>query len=302
MKKIKYIFAAILAMFFWSSSFAWVKIAFEYYNPLTIIVLRLLLAALFTKLLLFVLKKDEKIKKEHRKTILLMAFFEPFCYFLGETFGMQYVSATLGAIIVSTIPLITPIFSKIFLKETMTKFGVFGLLISFIGVMLIVTNDFSGSNSILGIGLMLFAVMSGIGYGVLLKKMSLNYSSIILVNKQSFYGFLYFLPLFFIFDFKKFVTINPDIRIIFIISALSLFGSVLAFIFFTIATRNIGLNNANLFVNLIPVFAAIVSYFLINEKFTTQKIYGIIIVVAGLFVSQINYRKRMLFSDYAVGD
>ena len=38
----------------------------------------------------------------------------------------------------------------------------------------------------------------------------------------------------------------------------------------------------NVFVNLIPVFTAILSYFIIHEKFGLTKIAGILVVVAGL--------------------
>jgi len=34
-----------------------------------------------------------------------MAFFEPFLYFIGESFGLVYISSTIAAVIVATIPL-----------------------------------------------------------------------------------------------------------------------------------------------------------------------------------------------------
>ena len=48
---------------------------------------------------------------------LLMALFEPFIYFLGESYGLLYVSSTVAAVIVATIPLISPLFAWYFFRE-----------------------------------------------------------------------------------------------------------------------------------------------------------------------------------------
>ena len=103
--------AAILATLFWGFSFVWFKQANVYYKPLSIVILRLIISAVLIVLILKLSKNEEKIAKEDWKQLLLLAFFEPFLYFLGESFGLTMVSATAGAIIISTIPLFTPIFT-----------------------------------------------------------------------------------------------------------------------------------------------------------------------------------------------
>ena len=39
----------------------------------------------------------------------MLAFFEPFFYFLGESFGLTYVSATVCSVLISTIPVFATI-------------------------------------------------------------------------------------------------------------------------------------------------------------------------------------------------
>jgi drug/metabolite transporter (DMT)-like permease len=77
----------ILAMIFWSFPFVWTKVVYLVYNPITTVFLRLLISSI----LLFIIgkgfKKLDTIKKEDRLGILALAFFEPFLYFLGESFG-----------------------------------------------------------------------------------------------------------------------------------------------------------------------------------------------------------------------
>ena len=51
--------------------------------------------------------------------------------------------------------------------------------------------------------------------------------------------------------------------------------------------------DANVYTNLIPVFTAIFSYFIINEELTIQKIIGIVLVVGGLVLSQLkDFREK----------
>jgi len=76
--------------------------------------------------------------------------------------------------------------------------------------------------------------------------------------------------------------------------ALAVFCSSLAFVAFTIATREIGVSKANVFANLIPVFTGIFSFLVIGETLNLQKIIGIVVVVAGLFFSQL---KKSIQSD-----
>jgi drug/metabolite transporter (DMT)-like permease len=68
---------------------------------------------------------------------------------------------------------------------------------------------------------------------------------------------------------------------------LAVFGSLLAFVLFIDAIRVIGVTRANVFINLIPVLTAIFSYFILNEQFSVIRIAGVIIVIAGLILSQL---------------
>ena len=289
MKQIGIYLAAIFSMLFWSSAFVWTKVALEYYPPITIVFLRLLVASVLLHLFLCLIRNEEKIKSGHLKHFFLLAFFEPFCYFLGESFGMKYVSATVGAIIISTIPVFTPFFTYFFLNEKITKFGIIGLIVSFSGVILIVSQNSSIEASIKGILLLFFAVLSGLSYGIQLRKVAHEYSSIFIVKIQSQIGALLFLPIFFVTDLSTFLSIPITWEIFFTIFKLALFASCGAFILFTIAMRRLGLNNANIFSNLVPVFTAIISYFVLGELFSFSKIIGVFIVVIGLFISQIPF-------------
>lgn len=290
MDKLKLYIFAVFSMMFWSSTFVWFKVAYEHFEPFTIIFLRLLLAGILLELFVRLFRKNEKIKREDWKVFFLLSFCEPFCYFLGESFGLMFISATLASLIISTIPVFTPIFTYIFLKEKLTKWGLAGLLISFGGLLFIILENSDFSGSFLGVALEFFAVFSGIAYGIVVKKLTHKYSSITIVKIQSQIGALYFLPLFLLFDWSKFIATDHSFAAYQTIIKLSLFGSVAAFILFTEVVKGLGPTSANLFTNLIPVFTAVFAFFILDEQITTYKIIGIVTVIVGLFVSQIKLK------------
>lgn len=283
---------AVLAMLCWGSTFVWFKVVFQYYKPLSVTFTRLVIASVLISLYILITKKKEKIHLEDYKWFVLLTFFEPVCYFLGESFGMDRVSASLGSIIISTIPLVTPVLTFLFLKEKISLYGIAGLLVSFFGVTLIVLGESSGNSSLLGISLMIFAVFSAVGYGIVVRRLSVKYSSFTIVKVQSILGMLMFLPLFYIFEWDHFISVPLNYEAISTIFKLAIFGSVLAFLFMTTVVRGIGLNNANMFTNLIPVITAFSSYFILKEVFGIQKIVGIVIVISGLLISQIPHIVR----------
>ena len=218
---------------------------------------------------------------------------------MGESFGLTLVSSTIAAVIISTIPVVTPIFAFIFIKEKISVLNFFGLIISFVGIILMVCNqNFSLDASPLGICLEFFAVVTVIIYSILVKKLAVKYSTFTIIKAQNILGVIYFLPLFFIFDFKQFITINPDSDLIFALLMLAVFASTIAYLLYIPVIRAFGVNKANMFVNFIPVFTAILSFFILSETFNFKKIMGILIVIAGVSLSQI-YKviSKMIFKS-----
>ncbi|MRT91547.1 DMT family transporter [Ancylomarina sp. 16SWW S1-10-2] len=284
----------ILAMLFWSFSFVWTKVVYLVYNPITTVFLRLLISSI----LLFVIgkgfKKIGRIRKEDRLSLMALAFFEPFLYFLGESFGLKYVSSTIGAVIVSTIPLFAPIAAYYFHKEQLSKMNILGIIISIIGVSIIIFNkSFSLIVSPIGLACMFTAVASAVGYSVVLKKLTSKYSPITLITYQNSLGLLYFLPLFLIFDWQQFIHAVPTQEVINSLILLAVFASTLAFILFTYGLSYLGITKSNIFINAIPVFTAIFAYFVIDEVITIQKIVGMLIVISGIFFSQIKRKGKV---------
>jgi drug/metabolite transporter (DMT)-like permease len=294
-RQVKTYGAVILAMIFWSFSFIWFKIANKTFHPITIVFIRLLFSAILMTVFLVVTRNYMKIKKGDWKLFLMLAVFEPFFYFLGESFGLTYVSATVCSVLISTIPVFATIGAWLIFKEKLKAINYAGIIISFIGVLVFILNsDGSISFSIKGLGLLLLAVFSAVGYNLTLSRLVGSYSPVYIVNVQNLIGAVLFLPLFLIFDFRNFVSTPFTFDMFKPIIELSIFASCGAFILFAWSVRNMGITKANVFSNCIPVFTALFSFILMGEKLTFQNIAGMIIVIAGLFMSQMNGRRKNL--------
>jgi drug/metabolite transporter (DMT)-like permease len=287
--------AVVLSMIFWSFSFIWFKIANEYYRPITIVFIRLVISVIILTTWLILTKKFMKIRKKDRRLFFMLALFEPFLYFMGESFGLTYVSPTVASVIISTIPVIATIGAWLFFRERLKLINYAGIVLSFIGIIVFILNkDGSLSFSVKGLALLSFAVLAAVGYNLTLSRLVGYYSPVYIVNVQNVLGALFFLPVFLIFDLRTFISAPHSLASFKPILELSLFASCGAFILFAWSVRNIGITKANVFSNCIPVFTALFSFILMGEKLTFQNITGMSIVIAGLFLSQMSGNKKSI--------
>lgn len=282
-----------MSMIFWSFSFVWIKIVYEAYGPLTTILFRLLISSGLMLIFTLLTRKLQNIRPGDLKFFLLLAFFEPFLYFMGESYGLMYVSSTVASVIVATIPLFAPVAAWYFYKEKLSRTNLYGLVISFFGVSLVVVDtSFNFNASPLGISLEFLAVLGAIGYASVLKGMSHRYNTFTIITYQNLIGAILFLPFWFGFEFGDFIKVPFNPKAFIAIVKLAIFASTFAFILFTYSIRNMGINKSNIFINVIPVFVAIFAYFILGDQLNFHQMVGIAIVVSGLFLAQINWKRK----------
>ena len=296
MSQIKIYSFALISMTFWALSFVWYKDAFISYGPVTIIFFRLILSVSLLLIVTRIIRKDLRLEKKDYRYMALLFFFEPFCYFLGEGFGMQHVSPTTGAIIISTIPLITPFVLMLMnLKETIHFKNFLGMMISFAGIILVVTSDnASFAASLKGVSLLFVAVISAIFFSIILKKVGNRYNSMVIVFWQNIFSVLYFMPLFLALELESFMASSHEPAAYLAIIKLGTFPSTISFILFIPVVTYLGATKANAFANIIPVITAIFSYFYLGEQFSLLKILGVAAVITGLFFSQMRFIKTKI--------
>lgn len=285
--------AVTFAMIFWAFSFIWFKMANETFRPLAIVFIRLILAVMILSTFLFVTRSFVRIRRKDRKLFFLLALFEPFLYFIGESYGLTFVSATAGSVIISTIPVIATLAAWLIFRERLSKINYAGIILSFLGIVVFVLRtDGSLSFSVRGLMLLSLAVFSAVGYNLTLSRLVGHYSAVFIVNVQNIIGAVLFLPIFIFIEASPLVNTTFTFADLIPILALAIFASCGAFILFAWSVRNMGITKANVFTNSIPIFTAIFAFFLVGDKLTIQNLIGMGIVLAGLFMSQVEHKRN----------
>ena len=274
-------------MLFWGLSFIGTKYSLQTLQPISIVLVRLIISCSFLIILGKLLGELNKLKKKHLLWFIILAFFEPFLYFIGETYGLKYVTPTIGSILISTIPLFVPWGAWLFFRDKINLKNFLGIVISVIGVFFTMLNkDFQFTSSILGVSLVMVAVISAIAYTLIIRYIANDYSPLSIITYQNLLGIPFFIPLFFIIDFPTFSIASIDNSLWIVLLLLGIFPSSFSYMFYTYAVREIGVSRTSVFTNLIPIITAIASYFLFNEMLTFVKVMGILIVIFGLYIAQ----------------
>ena len=285
--------AIITAMLFWSLSFVWYKEAYRLFTPISVIFIRLVIASILLFITGLTLFKIQKVDKRHFKLFLLLAFFEPFLYFMAEGHGINYTSATVASVIIALIPLLTPFATRIFLKTPINNTHLVGLIISFAGVGFVVSagsTDFSADA--LGIGLMFMAVLAALGYSIVLVKLLSFYNTITIITFQNILAVLYFLPFFLSLELDTIASIPLTLENYAPVLKLSFFASFLAFSIFVYGIKRIGITIANMFTYLIPAFTALFAFIILKESLSLQAAVGIVTVIFGLALPHFSKLKK----------
>ena len=135
-------FAFIALGTIWGSSFLWIKIAVQEISPLMLVSLRLLIGGLGLGAMAFYNRPAFPRNKRIWLVLFVLGFINTGIPYLMISWGEQYIDSAIAAILNSTTPLFTMLIATIFLNDdklTIRRF--FGLLVGFIGIILLVGRD-----------------------------------------------------------------------------------------------------------------------------------------------------------------
>lgn len=284
--------AILVAMTIWSASFIFTRIGLESFPPVMLVTMRMVLAAIILGIFGGLTKQIQPLDRKDAKFLLLAAFAEPFCYFVFEAYGLTLVSPTVASVILSTIPLFAPLFAFVILRERVTWTNMLGIIISLVGVLMLVVEKEQIVVRRLGLLVLMGAVVAALVYSSMLKKVPEKYNAITIVFYVYIFSLLFFIPTFFIVDFQNIGEQNFQWRSFYAILILAIFSSVLSFVLFCYSVRKLGVTRANAFNNIMPACTALFMWLLYDETLPPIKIVAIVIVIIGLFISQIQFKHK----------
>lgn len=286
----------MLSTLFWSGNFVLSKAMSASIPPIALVFWRWLLAGLI--LAPFVMKKflsNWHIIKKHIKYLLIVSFLGVTTFNALVYTAMHYTTAINAVLVNSFTPVIIFVFSAAIYKEKINILQFIGIVISIAGVFTIMTKgDFGVLLSLrfnFGDILIIIAATSWALYSVLLKSLPKEIDRLTFLMAIIVFGLIMLLPVYIV-ELKMGYTFSPGINEILTICYVAIFASVLAFICWNRAVREVGANKAGPMVHLMPVFGTILSFFFLKEKVYLFHIVGIFLVFGGIFTTGLKFGRK----------
>ncbi|MCM0649217.1 DMT family transporter [Clostridium swellfunianum] len=292
MSNAKIYFLMVLCTIFWAGAFIAAKLSSPFIPPFTLTFLRFFIATLILYIVIKYKKQEiYKLKIKDFPIFLFTGLVGMFGYHVLFFIAVKYTSAINSSIIGASNPIITSILSIIFLKDKLTYKRILGIILSFTGVFLTLTNaNLSVIKSFsfnYGDIIMLLAVFMWASYGVFSKWVMPRYSPIIL----TFYSFLFCTILiipFVVYEMPwELINSIPYYSFIAVIY-MSIFPSVVGYLVQQISIKQIGPSKTSIFINLVPIFSIILSVLILKETLNPIKLLTAALIILGVYICQKN--------------
>ncbi|EMA6345226.1 EamA family transporter [Bacillus cytotoxicus] len=285
MKGIGMLFIAILL---WGAAIAPTKWALESVQPFTLLFLRLCFAGGICVLFSFRQLREHFVHKNISwKRISLLSFTGVAGYFMFTSYGISLTSGLHVSIIDAILPLVTIVFSAIFLKEYIRLNYWIGITLGFIGVICITMP--SGTDhqeaSLIGDIFILISTFLFAFYTILLKKpkQEKRLSNEVFTALTLIVGAIIVLPFAIVevsyYGLPRITTWKAIMSFIYLVIC----ATILAYWFWNRGLEYVSASVSGLYMNALPLVSIITSIIVLNESLTIKIVVGGCFVLLGVF-------------------
>jgi drug/metabolite transporter (DMT)-like permease len=280
----------VCATLFWAGNFMVGKLAYlENIPPMSLVFFRWSLVWII--LLPFTYKEVLKNKDVILNNLPLLFFLALTSVGLFNSFtylALVHTQVINASLFNTAIPAMI-IFLCFLLKiEKTNKFQIFGLIISVLGILSIITkldlNILLSLNFNRGDLIMIGGVITWGLYSSFLKKKKFTLPLLTLVHVLCTFGLIFILPQF-LYELSQGLTIKFNINLGYTLVYLALFPSIGSYYCWAGAVAIIGANRAGIFLSLIPFFSTLMAITFFNEQFQFFHLIGSVLIILGLLLS-----------------
>lgn len=265
----------------WGLSWPIYKVTLQYTPPVIFSGLRALVGGILLGIALLPSLKKLNLKKNWA-VYSISAFFNVALFFGMQTVGLNYLPEGLFTVLVYVQPVLIGLFSWWWLGEKMTVRKIGGLILGFIGVVIISIGGLTGHVSVLGIVLALATALSWAIGVVYVKKVSDRVDPYWLVAMQSALGGLVMTAVGCGYEHVSSITWNG-----LFLSGLA-YGAILgipaAWLAYITLINAGEASRVAAFTFLVPLVAVLSGTLLLHEPLTVSLIVGLIAIVSGILL------------------
>ncbi|MDT0595287.1 DMT family transporter [Glaciecola petra] len=277
----------------WGSSFILMKWAVPEFGVFALVEVRAIGATLLLLPIVYVRKQHKDMFSYWQQLFIvgLLNTAVPFCLF---NYAIEHVEAGLAAILNATAPMFGIIIAYLYLKETIGKWGLVGVLLGFFGVILISVEQTSvpssnstilNNNSVLAdivpiLALLLATLCYGIA-AVYLKSKLGHIKPFAIAAGSQLYSSLMLLP----FALFTLPSSMPSMSAIASALFLAFVCTGLAYVLYFDLIAKIGASRAITVGYLVPLFAIIWAYMILDETLSTQVLIGGACILFGVMMA-----------------
>lgn len=283
---------AVLAVL-WGGSFVFVEFALQGFGPLTLVLLRVSLAALTLWIVAFALGYRIPTGPRQWVAYVVMGILANVLPFTLIAWGQQSITAGVASILNAAVPLFTVLIAHRFGDERLSGNKLIGVVVGFIGVSLLMTD---GGGFELGLG-QLAVIAAALCYAVasVYGRRLGDFPPLVNAAAMMTCSGLMLAPAAFLVE--RPLAMTPEVSSWFAVIALAELSSALAFLIYFAVLRSAGATFLSLVTFLIPIVSTIMGYFMLGERLGAIELLGMAVIFLGVAVLNpaVSARLRSLF-------
>jgi drug/metabolite transporter (DMT)-like permease len=239
--------------------------------------------------------RDWPVIRRHWKVLLLLGAVGIGIHNSLAYLGLNFTTATNGVILNSFIPVMIVTLSWVFLRERLAPLQLVGVMVSLTGVLAIISEGslqallhfrLNGGDLFIILSMAMWST-----YTILLRWRPAGLDVVSFLFIIAVIGNTCVLP-FWLGEMALGYHMHWTWANFAAIVAVSLFSSVLAYIFWNRGVAEVGANVAGLFVHLMPVFGIVLAWIFLGERLAPFHIAGIALILSGIWLTSRYGRRR----------
>lgn len=289
-------FALAAVCIIWGTTYLALRIAVLHFPPFLFTAIRQLTAGI---LLLGFMLLLTNAKLPSVKNLIPQAIAGFFMIAMGNglvAWAEMEIPSGIAAIICSLMPVLVILMNlSVNRDEKPTLPIILGVLIGLTGIVTIFSEhlgEFSKTQYIVGIVLIVLAVSGWAAGSIWIKKQPTNSDPFINAGLQMFFGGLWLIPLSLVFDDLS--SVHWSAESFYSLLYLIIFGSIIAYASYSYALKKLPMTIVSLYAYINPLVAVMLGWLILDEKLNGTIVLGILITIAGIYIVNQGYRFQII--------